>query len=115
MHINAGYSRLVFLVIFLLVVVILWQPAVAQSVSLPECTVDIEDNDDDGSLDNDGAGSIIDIDKDGDGLIELCDLEGIDRVRYQLDGSGYTTSTDATRLTQGCPDNGCIGYYIYSL
>ena len=112
MHINAGYSRLDFLVIFSLVVVILWQPAVAQSVSLPECTVDIEDNDDDGSLDDDGADGTIDIDKDGDGLIEICDLEGLNEIRYQLDGSGYTTSTDATRLTQGCPDNGCIGYEL---
>ena len=112
MHINAEYSRLDFLVIFSLIVIILWQPAVAQSVSLPECTVDIEDNDDDGSLDNDGADGTIDIDKDGDGLIELCDLEGIDRIRYQLDGSGYKASADATTITQGCPATGCRGYEL---
>ena len=112
MYINAGHSRLEFLAIFSLIVVILWQPAVAQSVSLPECTVDIEDNDGDGSLDNDGAGGIIDIDKDGDGLIELCDLEGIDRIRYQLDGTGYRVSAGTDKITSGCPDSGCLGYEL---
>ena len=112
MYINAGHSRLEFVAIFLLIVVILWQPAVAQSVSLPECTVDIEDNDGDGSLDNDGADGIIDIDKDGDGLIELCDLEGIDRIRYQLDGTGYRVSAGTDRVTSGCPDRGCLGYEL---
>ena len=42
--------------------------------------------------DGDDADSTVDIDKDGDGLIELCDLEGINEMRYQLDGSGYKTS-----------------------
>ena len=37
--------------------------------------------------DNDGAGGIIDIDKDGDGLIEICDLEGLNEMHHQLDRS----------------------------
>ena len=54
----------------------------------------------------------IDVDKDGDGLIEICDLEGLDEMRYQLDGSGYKASAAATKLTQGCPESGCIGYEL---
>ena len=92
-------AKLVFLV------VMIWQPAVAQ-MSLPTCTTAIDDTD------NDGVDSTIDIDKDGDGLIEICDLEGLNEIRYQLDGSGYKTSADATLITDGCPDNGCIGYEL---
>ena len=85
--------------------VLLWQPAVAQMSSLPACTA-VDDTD------NDGVDSTIDVDKDGDGLIEICDLEGINEMRYQLDGSGYKTSADATTITQGCPPAGCKGYEL---
>ena len=67
----------------------------------------------DGSMSYDvGIEVAIDVDKDGDGLIEICDLEGINEMRYQLDGSGYKASAAAARLTQGCPDSGCIGYEL---
>ena len=67
----------------------------------------------DGSMSYDvGIEVAIDVDKDGDGLIELCDLEGINEMRYQLDGSGYKASANAARLTQGCPETGCIGYEL---
>ena len=90
---------------------LLSQPLLAQT-SLPACTAEIADVDGDGTNDNDGADGIIDIDKDGDGLIEICDLEGLSEIRYQLDGSSYTTSADATTITQGCPRSGCHGYEL---
>ena len=90
---------------FLFFILLLWQPAVAQT-SLPACTVSLPDHDDD------GVAAAVDIDKDNDGLIEICDIEGINELRYQLDGSGYTTSTDAVKNIQGCPTTGCNGYEL---
>ena len=90
---------------------LLSQPMLAQT-SLPACTAEIADLDRDQTNDNDGADGIIDIDKDGDGLIEICDLEGLSEIRYQLDGSGYKASADATTITQGCPTAGCRGYEL---
>ena len=95
----------------IVLLLLLSQPLLAQT-SLPACTAEIADIDRDGTNDNDGADGIIDIDKDGDGLIEICDLEGINEMRYQLDGSSYTTSADATTITQGCPRAGCRGYEL---
>ena len=90
---------------------VLSQPLLAQA-SLPACTAEIVDFDQDRTNDNDGATGIIDIDKDGDGLIEVCDLEGVSEMRYQLDGSGYKASADATKITHGCPPAGCRGYEL---
>ena len=53
-----------------------------------------------------------DIDKDDDGLIEICNLEGLDAMRYQLDGSGYRASADAAKITTGCAPSGCSGYEL---
>ena len=58
-----------------------------------------------------------DIDTDDDGLIEVYYLEDLDAIRYQLDGSGYRTSTQATVIKAGCGynDNGsmvCRGYEL---
>ena len=97
--------------LLLLLMLLLSQPLFAQT-SLPACTTEIADIDGDQTNDNDGADGIIDIDKDGDGLIEICDLEGLNEMRHQLDGSGYTTSTDAIKITQGCPRSGCRGYEL---
>ena len=58
------------------------QPVMALT-SLAACTVEITDTDGDSINDNDGAGGRIDIDKDGDSLIEICDIEGINEIRYQ--------------------------------
>ena len=69
------------------------------------------DADGDGILDGD-ADNRIDIDQDGDGLIEICDLEGLNEIRYQSDGSSYKASADATIITQGCPRAGCRGYEL---
>ena len=53
-----------------------------------------------------------DIDQDNNGLIELCDLDALDAVRYQLDGSGYRESFDVVKITAGCPQSGCNGYEL---
>ena len=56
--------------------------------------------------------STANIDQDDDGLIEICDLEGLNAMRYQLDGTGYTTSSSADKITAGCPEDGCNGYEL---
>ena len=96
----------------LIVPLLLLSQLLLAQTSLPTCTAEIMDVDGDQTNDNDGADGIIDIDKDGDGLIEICDLEGLSEMRYQLDGSSYTTSADATTITQGCPTAGCRGYEL---
>ena len=56
-----------------------------------------------------------DIDVDDDGLIEICYLEDLNAIRYQLDGSGYKISAEATKITNGCAEGGaavCIGYEL---
>ena len=56
--------------------------------------------------------STTDIDQDDDGLIEICDLEGLNAIRYQMDGSGYRASLSATKITAGCAEGGCKGYEL---
>ena len=82
------------LVLLVLVSVgILSQPALAQTTPLAPCT-------------------LTDIDRDDDGLIEICDLEGLSAIRHQLDGSGYKASESATKITAGCAEGGCKGYEL---
>ena len=64
---------------------------------------------------DDGVEQAMDVDKDGDGLIEICDLEGLNEMRFVLDGSGYTTGTSAMgamKITTGCPNDRCTGYEL---
>ena len=75
--------------------------------SLPSCTTSLNIPDD-----NDNVPQPMDIDKDNNGLIEICDLEGLDEMRHQLDGSGYKTTAGATVITDGCPSDGCIGFEL---
>ena len=81
-----------------------------ENILLPMCTNAIADRDGDDIVGD------IDIDKDGDGLIELCDLDGLDEMRYQLDGSRYKTSENAFGTRQGCPrvdgEAQCHGYEL---
>ncbi len=56
--------------------------------------------------------SVIDVDRDDDGLIEIYYLDNLNAIRNQLDGSGYTASDGATKITTGCPDTGCNGYEL---
>ena len=74
---------------------------------LPLCTTSIEFPDD-----NDEVPQVADIDKDNDGFIEICDLEGLDEIRYALDGSGYKVDATVTTNTTGCPADGCNGYEL---
>ncbi len=53
-----------------------------------------------------------DVDQDKDGLIEICDVDALDAIRYQLDGSGYRESFDTVKVTAGCPRSGCNGYEL---
>ena len=103
--------RLVLITQLFLLVLVLSSPVIAQT-ELPGCTALLADTDDDSINDNDGVGGSIDIDKDGDGLIEICDVEGLNEMHYQLDGSGYKSSQDAIEITQGCPVDGCRGYEL---
>ena len=48
--------------------------------------------------------SSTDIDQDDDGLIEICDLEGLNAMRNNRSGSGT--------MEQGCPTDGCTGYEL---
>ena len=53
-----------------------------------------------------------DVDRDDDGLIEIDNLESLNAMRYQPDGTGYRESETAPKVTAGCPNNGCIGYEL---
>ena len=53
------------------------------------------------------------VDTDGNGLIEINDLETLNAIRFQLDGASYRATTDATiGITEGCPNDRCIGYEL---
>ena len=52
------------------------------------------------------------VDGDRDGLIDIYHLEGLNFVRYRLDGSAYTTGPGDAGLTGGCPGSGCFGYEL---
>ena len=75
--------------------------------TLPQCARNLPDND------GDSFGQSEDIDKDNDGLIEICDLEGLNEMRYQLDGTGYKTTDSAivAAITTGCPST-CTGFEL---
>ena len=77
--------------------------------TLPPCTMDIPDTDGDGE-------TAMDIDKDGDGLIEICDLEGLDEMRYvswMVQVIKQLTATVVVAVTTGCPSvGGCTGYEL---
>ena len=77
-----------------------------QDSFLPQCTISLNIPDD-----NDSVPQVIDIDKDNDGLIEICDLEGLDEIRHQLDGTGYKASAGATKIIDGCPST-CTGFEL---
>ena len=75
--------------------------------NLPLCTLDIP------NADEDDVKHAMDIDKDNDNLIEVCDLEGLDEMRYQLDGMGYKTTDSemVAAITAGCPTT-CTGFEL---
>ena len=81
---------------------------VVSAQDLPPCTEALASE----LTDNDGVDQAVDIDKDGDGLIEICDLEGLYEMRYVPDGSGYRPDATATTNTTGCPTRGCAGFEL---
>ncbi len=87
------FNSPIFILLVFLLCVMPWQFATAQTSPLSPC-------------------SFTDIDKDNDGLIDICDLEGLDAIRYQLDGTGYRESRETSKTTVGCPDKGCNGYEL---
>ncbi len=66
--------------------------------------------------DGDGIPDSMDVDADGDGLIEIKTAEMLDNMRYDLAGTSYKTSaTQTTGNTDGCPavgSGGCNGYEL---
>ena len=67
---------------------------------------------DPGFTDDDTIAADTDVDDDNDGLIEICDLNGLDHVRHNLAGTSYKESSSATENTTGCPTAGCTGYEL---
>ena len=53
-----------------------------------------------------------DVDKDNDGLIEINNVEGLNAIRYQADGTGYRKQAQDPKVTIGCPAEGCKGYEL---
>ncbi len=90
---------------------VLCQYAIAQED--PDSQILCVINEEDSDADEDDLGGASDIDEDGDGLIEICTLEELNAIRYQLDGSGYRRGSDSQiKVTAGCPASGCIGYEL---
>ena len=70
-------------------------------------------------LDTDGdrEPNSVDIDDDGDGLIEIVYIEHLDNIRYNLAGTSYKSSSTASGITTGCGGNNngiseCNGYEL---
>ena len=51
------------------------------------------------------------VDDDGDGLIEIYNIEQLNAIRFNLAGTGYRESEGASTVSTGCP-RGCIGYEL---
>ena len=62
--------------------------------------------------DGDDIPDELDVDDDGDGLIEIATADELNNVRYVLDGSGYMVNATAPKDTTGCPSEGCSGYEL---
>ena len=56
--------------------------------------------------------TVNDIDEDDDGLIEIRNIDDLNVMRYQLDGSGYRASEDNIKIIEGCPNDICSGYEL---
>ena len=78
----------------------------------PSITVAIGPN-----LDKDNAPDFIDVDVDGNGLIEIATAEEFNQVRHNLLGSGFQASAEGEIDTTGCEGHGstkrCNGYEPY--
>lgn len=67
-------------------------------------------------IDSDDVANAIDVDDDGDGLIEIHDLVMLSAIRYDLDGTHYDDEADDGIGNEGdatgCPSAGCSGYEL---
>lgn len=81
--------------------------------SITEEPVDPVPNDD---IDDDGVANDVDVDDDGDGLIEIHDLVMLNAIRHDLDGRYYDDEADDGEGNEGdatgCPSAGCRGYEL---
>ena len=66
--------------------------------------------------DGDGVSNALDLDDDGDGLIEIWSADMLNNIRYMLNGTGYRGSTELPIRTSGCGGQGnrtqCGGYEL---
>ena len=81
------------------------QPVFAQSESIDNCTAEIDGD----------PNTMVDIDDDDDGLIELCYLDDVDAIRHSPNGTSLRRGTQT--LTEGCDEDGddggvCRGYEL---
>ena len=65
-----------------------------------------------GDIDGDGIISSMDIDDDGDGLIEITTATEFNNIRHNLDATSYKTSGAGSGDATGCPTSGCNGYEL---
>nr|MCH9664742.1 hypothetical protein [Gammaproteobacteria bacterium] len=64
-------------------------------------------------LDNDGILNELDVDFDGDGLIEIATADELDMIRNNLAGTGFSDTVGEPGENSGCPvDAGCNGYEL---
>ena len=78
-------------------------------VTITALTPNVYENRDD---DRDGVVNRIDIDDDGDGLIEIANDSQFYNIRFDLTGASYKTGINVTPDTNGCSANGCNGYEL---
>ena len=98
--------RLIGQVLFVVFLLAVLGSQIVSAQALPPCTESLNLTDDD------NVPQAMDIDKNNNGLIEICDLEGLYEMRYALDGSGYRPDATATTNTTGCPTRGCTGFEL---
>ncbi len=79
--------------------------ATTRAVVVPNVNVIVNPDD----LDGDGVLNAVDVDEDGDGLIELRTAEQLNMMRYSLDGSGLDDGTSDNDNTTGGNSDGCGG------
>ena len=52
------------------------------------------------------------VDNDGDGLIEINNIDQLNNIRYNLFGTSYKAEDNSVGNASGCPDNKCNGYEL---
>ena len=101
MHDLYKTPRLIGQVLFVVFLLAVLGSQIVSAQTLPPCTEVLASELPD---DNDGVPQAVDIDKNNNGLIEICDLEGLNAIRGNLTGQGS--------IEQGCPTGGCRGFEL---